>query len=553
MILKRHFLILLAIVTAVPLAALRFSFDTPPGAVLGRQAETRAKLAAEIENSIKTELLNKWYPQVVDKQHGGYTSTYTYDWKPTGPQDKMIVSQARHIWSNAKAAQLYPDVPHYLNSAKHGVAFLRDKMWDKKNGGFYTLVDQQGNVKEETNSSGHAVAAKTAYGNAFAIYGLAAYYQASGDTSALNLAKKTFRWLEEHSHDPIHKGYYQALEKDGKPLKRTSDTPAESTIGYKDQNSSIHLLEAFSELYQVWPDPLVRERLEEMLVLIRDTIVTEKGYLTLYLTPDWKPVSFKDYPEEVIRKNYHLDEVSFGHDIETAYLMLEASHVLGLEHDSKTMQMAKKMADHTIRTGFDQSVGGFYDGGYYFKGKDDITIIRDTKNWWAQAEGLNTLLLMADHFPNDELRYFDLFQKQWDYIDKYIIDHEHGEWYPGGIDKEPKQKTALKAQIWKASYHQFRALANVVQCLRPDAAAPSTPKNLKVRPVKNQLVLQWDKSTDNRNMLGYNLYLDGKRVGFTPLTSFSMPATPELKGKEITIRAVDLQGNKSSFSSALSI
>ncbi|MCJ8164063.1 AGE family epimerase/isomerase [Pontibacter sp. E15-1] len=540
--LKRNALALLAGTTA-----LCFTAFHPPV-----QDGARARLAAEIEHSIKTEMLNKWYPQTVDKQNGGFTSTYTYDWKQTGPQDKMIVTQARHIWSNAKAAQLYPDVAYYLSSAKHGVAFLRDRMWDKTNGGFYTLVDQQGNVKAE-GRQGYGGAAKSAYGNAFAIYGLAAYYQASGDTSALNLAKKTFAWLEQHSHDPVHKGYFQALEKDGTPVQRTSQTPADSDVGYKDQNSSIHLLEAFTELYQVWPDPLVRERLQEMLLLVRDTIVIDKGYLTLFLTPDWKPVSFRDSTEDVIRKNHHLDEVSFGHDIETAYLMLEASHALGLEHDSKTMQVAKKMADHTIRTGFDNTVGGFYDGGYYFKGKDGITIIRDSKNWWAQAEGLNTLLLMSDLYPNDALPYYDLFLKQWEYIDKYIIDHEHGDWYPGGIDKEPKQKTALKAQIWKASYHQFRALANVVQRLRPDDAAPSIPQNLKAKTLQNALVMQWDKSMDNGNMLGYNVYLDGKKVGFTPLTSFSMPAASQLKGKKLTVKAVDLHGNQSAASRSLPI
>ncbi|WP_458984764.1 AGE family epimerase/isomerase [Pontibacter sp. CAU 1760] len=516
------------------------------------QDGARVRLAAEIEESIKTEMLNKWYPQTVDRQHGGFTSTYTYDWKPTGPQDKMIVTQARHIWSNAKAAQLYPDVAHYLSSARHGVAFLRDRMWDKTNGGFYTLVDQQGNVKAE-GRQGYGGAAKSAYGNAFAIYGLAAYYQTSGDTSALNLAKKTFAWLEQHSHDPVHKGYFQALEKDGTPVRRTAQTPADSEVGYKDQNSSIHLLEAFTELYQVWPDPLVRERLQEMLLLVRDTIVTDKGYLTLFLTPDWQPVSFRDSTEDVIRKNHHLDEVSFGHDIETAYLMLEASHALGLEHDSKTMQIAKKMADHTIRTGFDNTVGGFYDGGYYFKGKEGITILRDSKNWWAQAEGLNTLLLMSDLYPNDALPYYDLFLQQWNYIDKYIIDHEHGDWYPGGIDKEPKQKTALKAQIWKASYHQFRALANVVQRLHPDKTSPSTPQNLKAKTLKSALVMQWDKSTDNRNVRGYNIYLDGEKVGFTPQTSYAIPLVNHPKGKKLTIRAVDLQGNQSTTSRSLSI
>ncbi|MDB5264002.1 MAG: N-acylglucosamine 2-epimerase [Adhaeribacter sp.] len=511
----------------------------------------KAKLAADIEKSIKTEMLNKWYPQAVDKEYGGFLSTFTYDWQPTGPQDKMVVTQARHIWSNAKAAQLYPQVDYYLSSAKHGVAFLRDKMWDKTNGGFYTLVDRQGNVK--TQGSGYAGGAKHAYGNAFAIYGLAAYYQASGDTSALNLAKKTFRWLEKHSHDPVNKGYFQALAPDGTPIKRTSQVASTSDIGYKDQNSSIHLLEAFSELYLVWPDPLVRQRLQEMLVLIRDTMVTPKGHLTLFFTSDWKPITFRDSSEATLDKHHGLDEVSFGHDIETAYLLLEASHILGLPQDAKTKAVAKKLTDHTIRNGFDNKVGGFYDAGYYFKDKTDITIIKDTKNWWAQAEGLNTLLLMADRYPKDELNYFSLFQKQWEYINKYIIDHEHGEWYMGGLDKQPAMKTAQKGQIWKASYHQFRALSNIVQRLRPDKTAPTAPKNLNSRMVNNAVVLKWEKATDNRILLGFNLYQNGKRIGFTPLTTFAVTGAGKLKGSKFTVKAVDYQGNQSGLSNVVSL
>ncbi len=155
---------------------------------------------------------------------------------------------------------------------------------------------------------------------------------------------------------------------------------------------------------------------------------------------------------------------------------------------------------------------------------------------------------MADHFPKDSLDYFSLFQKQWNYINKYIIDHEHGEWYMGGIDKEPDMKTAQKGQIWKASYHQFRALSSIVQRLRPDKTAPSVPKNLKSTVSTNTLVLQWDKATDNRNLLGYNLYQNGKKIGFTPLTSFAVTNPAKLKGSKFTIKAVDYQGNQSAVS-----
>jgi mannobiose 2-epimerase len=256
-------------------------------------------IAKEIEKSLQNDLLNKFYPMIIDKQNGGFLSSFSYDWKPTGSQDKMIVSQARHTWTPAKAVQFYPNSPVYQTTAEHGYVFIRDVMWDKINGGFYTWVSRDGKPRENEH--------KTAYGNAFGIYALAAYYQLSGDTTALNLAKQAFLWLEKNSHDPKLKGYFQHLTKEGKVVKTAGKQAASSTskeIGYKDQNSSIHLLEAFTELYSVWPDDLVRQRLNEMFLLIRDTIVTPTGYLTLFLTPDWKPVSYRDSSETARKANY---------------------------------------------------------------------------------------------------------------------------------------------------------------------------------------------------------------------------------------------------------
>ena len=437
-------------------------FSTAVSAQINRSSnkESRKQIATEIERSIKTELLNRWYPKNLDSLHGGFITTYTYNFKPTGEQDKFIVTQARHVWSTAKAAELYPKNAHYLKCAEHGFKFLRDVMWDKTYGGFYNLVDREGNVKSSSRG------AKDAYGNAFGIYALAAYYHASKDPEALSLAKRAFLWLDKHAHDRVHKGYFQHLNRDGSIIKRDRTVASTSDLGYKDQNSSIHLLEAFTELYSVWPDPLVRQRLQEMLFLIRDKITTQRGYLTLFFTPDWKPVSFADSSEASILRHRNLDHVSFGHDVETAYLMLEASHVLGFKNDQTTLTVAKKMVDHALANGWDNSVGGFYDEGYYFKGRDSIDIIRDTKNWWAQAEGLNTLLLMADLFPNDARDYYGKFNQLWKYIQTYLIDHQFGDWYEGGLDKQPEKKTALKGHIWKATYHQFRAMMECMKRLR---------------------------------------------------------------------------------------
>ena len=424
-------------------------------------AEERLALADTMENLLREGTLEKWYPQAVDTVYGGFLSGFSHDFKPVGDQDKFIVTQARHTWTNAKASMRYPEVAYYKKSAEHGFRFLRDVMWDKEYGGFHSLVDRQGNVKAQ---EGREI--KTAYGNAFGIYALAAYFEATGDSAALDFAKEAFLWMEHHSHDPVYKGYFQHLEADGTVVTRPDTIESTADTGYKDQNSSIHLLEALTELYQVWPDSLVRERLAEMLYLIRDTMVSPKGYLVLFFTPDWKPISYRDSSEEVIMKHHGLDHVSFGHDVETAFLMLEASHVLRLENDEKTHTISKRMVDHALENGWDKDVGGFYDEGYYFRDADTIRIIRDTKNWWAQAEGLNTLLMMSELYPNDPHNYYDKFYKLWRYVDTYLIDHEHGDWYSGGIDKQPQYRTAPKGGIWKGIYHHYRALTHCMDRLR---------------------------------------------------------------------------------------
>ena len=430
------------------------------------EKEENRRMREELENSLKSELLNAWYPLSIDTAFAGFLCNFTYDWHPdaSGPQNKMIVSQSRHVWTTSQAAMFFND-DRYRKLAAHGFHFLKEKMWDETYGGFYMLRNREGGPVDHSYQD-----EKRAYGNAFAIYALASYYAMSGDTSALNLAQKTFLWLEKHSHDPEHKGYFDQMARDGHLLsKDRAKTKAWdfSTVGWKDQNSSIHLMEAFAELYKVWPDSLLRSRLLEMLLVIRDTVTTEKGYLTLYLERNWTPVSFRDSSSTVREANYSLDHVSFGHDVETAYLILEASHVLGLQSDAKTLTVAKRMVDHALANGWDNGNGGFYYEGYYFANSNSISIINEIKEWWVQAEGLNALLLMAKLFPQEK-KYDEAFRKQWEYMKKYLIDHEHGGWYRKGLDKNPDQLKSAKGSDWKVNYHESRALMNCIKMLKSE-------------------------------------------------------------------------------------
>lgn len=406
--------------------------------------EERLALASEIETELLTEL-DAWYPRVIDAEHGGFLTAFTYAWEPTDSQDKMIVTQSRHLWTLSTVGAAYPDRTDYARLAGHGFEFLRDNMWDDEFGGFFQTVTRAG--EPVLNRQGELQ--KTLYGNAFAIYGLAAYYDFSDDPAALQLAQQAFAWLETHAHDPVGGGYFQPLARDGTPTK----------TGYpKDYNSGIHILEALAELYTAWPDDQVRERLTEMFHIIRDTVTTDGGYLNLYFDASWSHVSYRDSSDAVIRENIGRDHVSPGHDIETAYLLLEAADVMGIGDDTTTHGIAKRLTDHTLEAGWDAEAGGVYDVGYYFAGDDSLTIVADTKEWWGQAEAMHTLAIMANLYPDDPHDYFQRFREQWDYIKTNLIDPEHGGWFTSGLDKDPDSRTSKKSQIWKGNYHTVRSL-----------------------------------------------------------------------------------------------
>jgi cellobiose epimerase len=410
-------------------------------------------IASQMQSVLEQELA-AWYPLCLDTVYGGYYSDFDYQWKLNGKQDKMIVTQARHVWSASNALLSAPGNERLRQAASHGFRFLKQTMWDSTYGGFYDLVDRSGLPRKENGTI-----IKRAYGNAFGIYALAAYYRATGDTSALHLAQQAYMWLEKHSYDSKHGGYFQFMAREGTPF----------TEGYrgtppKDQNSTIHLLEAYTLLHDVWPDPQVKIQLSSLLHIVRDIITNDAGYMRLFFQADWTPFAYSGSFVEGSGSR-ELDHISFGHDIETAYLIIEASRSLYYTPDTTTLRIARKKVDFVLAHGWDHEYGGVFDRGLE-SGKGCISIIKETKEWWAQAEAYNALLLMSRLYPDSPAQYYDYFCKQWEYCRKYVIDSTHGGWYWGGIDKEPRNHFSPKGSIWKADYHTTRSLDNCLNSLR---------------------------------------------------------------------------------------
>ncbi|MBN2104913.1 AGE family epimerase/isomerase [bacterium] len=421
------------------------------------RSQKSSSISLQIDNAI-LQLINVWYPRTADTACGGFFPNWSYDWKKEDDSLKGIVTQARHTWSASKAALRFPENFDLHHTADIGFQFIKNAMWDDQFGGFYEFRNRTGKYHEANGFK----STKRLYGNAFAIYALTAYYELTDKKEALQLAENAFHWLEAHSRDSVYGGYFNQLSRDGTPLHlgNPSGNGWDSDYaGLKDYNSSIHILEAYTSLYHVWPDPGLRETLEDIIAMIRDRFITDQGYLHLFYHEDWTPVSYRDSCDAARSNNFYLDHVSFRHDVETAYLLHEAGKFLELPPDPVFERMKRRLVDHAIQYGWDAEKGGLYEAAYYFKGDSIPTVIDRRKTWWVQAEALNVFLLMASLYPEDD-RYKCCFEKQWQYIQKYLIDHRYGGWFETGPEHYRKNNRQRKAHHWKTSYHNLRALLN---------------------------------------------------------------------------------------------
>ena len=326
-------------------------------------------------------------------------------------------------------------------------------MTDRFAGGLFWQVDLAGRPMAPFADEKHA------YGLSFAIYASAAVYEATREARALALASATFDWLDRNAHDRQHGGYFEALARNGRPLlapPKDATTPRTkdgigTPYGYKSMNTHIHLLEAFTALYRVAPEDRLRQRLEEMVAIVRDRIAVEPGCLNYYFTPDWRAVPMHD---------------SFGHDVETAFLMVEAAEALGRPDDEPTWRAARRIVDHALEWGWDDKNGGFYNAGQAFAEAHD-----KAKVWWVQAEGLNALLLMHERYGRETDRYWRAFAKQLRFLWNHQIDHQRGGWRNETTEDGTPKGDLRKASPWKEAYHDSRALMNVARRLNELAEA----------------------------------------------------------------------------------
>ena len=414
----------------------------------GKSRGSGQNLPAQLEAELYS-LQRAWFPRTIDRQHGGFLCDFGDRWQPSGLQHKMLEYQARMTLAAARGAIASPDNAVLREAALHGFRYLHDAMWDRGHGGWYRMLDRAGNPLEAATKHGH--------GTSYAISACARCYELTGDEECLALAKSGLAWLEQHARDGRHGGYFVFYLQDGTPILTRRELPSGvpgdpigTPIGFKDANTTADLLKALADLYRVWPDQLLRTRLEEMLCIVRDRLVVAPGAMHMFANPDWAPLP---------------DVCRYGHVVRAANLLLAGSTALTGRVDPTTAAVVKSMVDTMLAVAWDPAKGGFHAAGGTFPPTDieGMKVFLRTKSWWVQAEGLRLLLATALKHPDDSHDYGGHFARLWDYVRAYVIDSRHGGWFQAGIDESPDARRQPKAFTWKDCSHETEALLECIQ------------------------------------------------------------------------------------------
>jgi mannobiose 2-epimerase len=388
----------------------------------------------QLISDLKGELVNIlefWSTQTVDEEYGGFAGEVDASGNIVPGAEKGLVLNARILWSFSAAYNFLKD-EKYLLLAHRAYDYLTQFFWDKENEGLFWAVDYMGSV-----SNGR----KQIYGQGFGIYAFSEYFKATGKQESLDYAIRLFELLEKYSYDPKDGGYLEALSANWQPMEdmRLSAKDANSP---KSMNTHLHILEPYSNLFRVWKNDMLHDRMKSLVRVFLDRILDEKtGHFYLFFDMDW-----------TVQSNI----ISYGHDIEGAWLINEAAGLVGdndllKESQSKTL----KMVDAVIAEGVADGLSVLYE-------KDlDTGKMHTDRHWWVQGEAL-VGLLDAYEYTGDE-KYFDIFRKIWDYIKTHVIDHDHGGWFGLVGDDGKPVKNEVKAGFWKCPYHNTRALIESIE------------------------------------------------------------------------------------------
>lgn len=390
-----------------------------------------SSLIPQIETEL-SNILTYWLENTLDEKNGGFIGEIDGQERKNFEAEKGSVLYGRILWTFSSAF-LHNKKQDYFDFATRAFNEIKNKFFNPKTGGIYWSTHPDGTPKDEKNQI---------YALAFVIYGLSEYYKVSNNQEALELAITLYHSIENNAFDPVNKGYFEAFTKEWQPIEdmRLSEKDANEK---KTMNTHLHIVEAYANLYSVWKD----EKLRTVVVEILETIETyfidpESGHLKLFFDENW---------------NEKKDVISYGHDIEAAWLLHWCAEVSEDQNLIETYKKHAVLMAHSTLEGFDE------DGGLWYEYNPQNNHLVKEKHWWPQAE-LWIGFVNAFELTRDP-KYLDVFLKNWNFTKEHIIDHENGEWF-WGVNEDYSKIAKDKAGFWKCPYHNSRACLEVIYRLK---------------------------------------------------------------------------------------
>ncbi|MCI8871458.1 MAG: N-acylglucosamine 2-epimerase [Lachnospiraceae bacterium] len=382
----------------------------------------------EIKQHLTDALIPFWHG-LRDDRWGGFCGYLGYDLKTDPKAVKGCILNSRILWFFSNA-YLTLGGETLLLDARHAFLFLKEHCMDREYGGVYWSLDYTGEPEDTT---------KHTYNQAFAIYALSSYYDASGDKEALEIARSLYRLIEEKCRDSY--GYLEAFNREFCPAD--NDKLSENGVmAEKTMNTLLHVFEAYTELYRVTKEAEVGDRLRYMLDLIADQVYNrDLGRQEVFFDKTW---------------NSLIDLYSYGHDIETAWLVDRGLEILGdISYTKKLAPITRTITENIYNRAYiDHSLVNEAEKG----------VVDTTRVWWVQAEAVVGFL--NGYQKQGKKEYLEAAEDIWNYIRDDMIDKRPGsEWFSElDQDRNPIEKPIVEP--WKCPYHNGRMCLEVIRRLK---------------------------------------------------------------------------------------
>ena len=387
------------------------------------------QLKNEVSDNLTGNLLPYWSKNMVDKVNGGFYGRIDGNDKVYPNDVKGGILNARILWTYSSAYRIYKDTA-YLRLATRAKDYILAHFIDKQYGGVYLSVNARGDAADTR---------KQTYTQSFFIYAMAEYYRATGDKEALKTAKEIFEALEKYALDKESNGYYEVFSRDWKRLH--DKLIGESTVNdEKTMNTHLHLMEAYTNLYRVWPDKRMEERLRNLVEIFLDHIVDKQtSHLICFMDRKWNSTSKTD---------------SYGHDIEASWLLCEATNQLA------DPQLLARVRQVSIKIADAASEGIQPDGSLAYEKDLSTGHLATERSYWPQSEAIVGYLNAYELSGNE--KYLERCVNCWNYTRDHLVDNKNGGWY-SGVSESGAAGNRDKGGYWICPYHNGRMCMEVVE------------------------------------------------------------------------------------------